>query len=141
MLSVLLTGFAVFNNPVLAAGLVMLGLPYALVALVMSFLHDHPLAATPVGVIGALLRHGGSFLPAMIKVTAVLGLVATMFALVLSVRTGHFWLYLVATLGCWAMAIWTAIVVMRIMGVYYSCHQDSLKWHGQRSRWGVAWRL
>jgi hypothetical protein len=77
----------------------------------------------------------------MIKVTAVLGLTATMFELVLSMRTDHYWLYLLANLGWWVMAIWTSIVVMRIVGVHYFRHQDKLKWHGQRSRWGVAWRL
>ena len=43
----------------------------------------------------------------MIKVTVVLGLAATMFAIVLSMRTGHFWVYIVAALGCWAVVIWT----------------------------------
>jgi hypothetical protein len=141
LLSVFFTGFAILSDPVLAAGLVMLGLPYALMALMMAFLHDHPFAATPMGVIGALIRHGGSFLPATIKVTAILGLAAMTFGLILSLRTGHFWLYVVAALGCWVMAIWTSIVVMRIMGVHYFRHQDKLKWHSQRSRWGVAWRL
>jgi hypothetical protein len=134
MLSVLFTDFAILGDPVRAAGLAMLGLPYALMALMMAFLHDHPLAATPMGVIDALIRHGGSFLPAMIKVTAVLGLAAMMFVFVLSMRTGHFWLYLLAALGCWAMAIWTCIVVMRIMGVHYFRHQDRLKWQVCRTR-------
>jgi hypothetical protein len=141
MVSALFAGFAILNDPVRAAGLAMLGLPYALMALMMAFFHDHPLAATPIGVIGALIRHGGSFLPAMIKVMAVLGLAAMSFGLVLSMRTGHFWFYVPAALGCCAMAIWTGIVVMRIIGVHYFCHQDRLKWHGQTSRWGAAWRL
>jgi hypothetical protein len=141
LLSVFFTGFAILSDPVRAASLAMLGLPYVLVGLMMSFLHEHPMAASPMGVIGALLRHGGSFLPAMIRTTAVLGLAAMMFVVVLSLRTGHFWLYVVAALGCWVMTIWTSIVVMRIMGVHYFWHQDRLKWHGQRSRWGVAWRL
>jgi hypothetical protein len=134
LLSALFTDFAILGEPVRAAGLAMLGLPYALMALMLAFFHDHPLAATPTGVLGALMRHGGCFLPAMIKVTAVLGLAAMMFVLVLSMRTGHFWLYVLAALGCWAMAIWTGIVVMRIMGVHYFWHQDKLKWHSQGSR-------
>ena len=69
----------------------------------LAFFHDHPLAATPMGVIGRLMRHGGSFLPAMIKVTAVLGLAAMIFVLVLSMRTGHFWLYV---LPPWAVGPW-----------------------------------
>lgn len=141
LLSVFFTGFAVLSDPVRAASLAMLGLPYVLVALMMSFLHEHPMAATPMGVIGALLRHGGCFLPAMIRATAVLGLAAMMFVVVLSMRAGHFWVYIVAALGCWTVTIWTSIVVMRTIGVNYFWHQDRLKWHGQRSRWGVAWRL
>ena len=141
LLSVLFTGFAILSDPVRAASLAMLGLPYVLVALMMSFLHEHVMAATPMGVIGALLRHGSSFLPAMIRATAVIGLAAMMFVVVLSMRAGHFWVYIVAALGCWAVAIWTSIVVMRFLGVHYFWHQDRLKWHGRKSRWGVAWRL
>jgi hypothetical protein len=119
MLSVLLTDFAILSDPVRAASLAFLGLPYALVALMVAFLHDHPLVTTPMGVISVLMRHGVFFLPAVIKVTAVLGLAATVFIFVLSMRTGYFWLYLLAALGCWTIAIWTGIVAMRIMGVHY----------------------
>jgi hypothetical protein len=141
LFAALFTDFAIFAHPALVTGLVTLGLPYALVAMMMSFLHDHPLAAMPTGVIGALLRHGGSFLPTVLKVTAVLVLDVMIFVFVLSIRADHFWLYLCAVLGCWAVAIWTAIVVMRLMGVHYFHHKDSLGWHRERPRWGVAWRL
>ena len=53
LLSALFTDFAILSDPVRAAGLAMLGLPYALMALMLAFFHDHPLAATPAGVIGA----------------------------------------------------------------------------------------
>src|SRR5271157_5551664 len=49
--------------------LVMSGLFYAQVALWMTFLGNGPLAANPPRVIGAILRHGGSFLPTFLKVS------------------------------------------------------------------------
>ena len=134
LLSVLFTGIAILSDPLRAAGLALLGLPYVLMALIMVFFYDHPLAATPIGVIGALIRHGGSFLPAMIKVAVVLGLAALIFVVVLSMRTGHFWLYILATLGYWGIVVWTGIVVMRIMGVHYFWHRDRLKWQARQPR-------
>jgi hypothetical protein len=128
-------------NPWLTIGLMMIGLPYAEVALMICFLHDNPLAATPTRVVGNLLGHGGSLLPTLLKVTAILGLGAMAFALALALRATHFWLYLIAALGCWAMVIWVAMVAMRIMGVYYFFHQHTLNWHRERPRWGAAWRL
>jgi hypothetical protein len=132
---------AILGNPLLMSGLVIFGLFYAEVALMMSFLHERPFAATPWHVAGSLLRHVGSFLPMTFAVTVVLGLAALSFAAALLLRPGAFWLYLLAVLGCWIMAIWVAIVAMRIMGVHYFHHTDSLGWNRKRPRWGVAWRL
>jgi hypothetical protein len=141
LFAVLFVDQAILGNPVSTVGLVLLGLPYAEVALMMSFLHERPLAVTPWRVVGALLRHGGSFLPTVLKVTASLGLATVIFALVLTLRASHFWLYILAGLGCWTMALWIAIVAMRIMGVHYFYHKESLAWNPERPRWGVAWRL
>jgi hypothetical protein len=54
---------------------------------------------------------------------------------------GYFWLYILAALCCWVLAIWVAIVVLHILGVCYFHLKDSLKWHTHRPRWGVAWKL
>jgi hypothetical protein len=141
LFSALFVDQAILGNSILTVGLVMLGLPYAEVALMMSFLHERTLAATPWGVAGSLLRHVGSFLPTVFKVTVLMGLAGVIFALVLTLRASYFWFYLLAVLGWWTMAIWIALIVMRILGVHYFHHKDSLAWNPERLRWGVAWRL
>ena len=50
---------------VVAIGLVFICLPYSLMALLMTFLHDDAFAARPLGVATALMQLGGSFLLAL----------------------------------------------------------------------------
>jgi len=126
--SMLFTDHFVLANPWPPLGLVLLGLPYSEVALMICFLHENPLAATPARVVGNLVGHGGSLLPMVLKVTAILGLGPMAFAMALTLRADHFWLYLIAALGCWANLIWTTMVAMRIMGVAYFLHRLTLKW-------------
>ncbi len=57
----------ILEKPLLIVGLMMLGLPYAMTSLMMSFLHDRPLAAAPPEVIYAWLRHGRSFFPTLLQ--------------------------------------------------------------------------
>jgi hypothetical protein len=134
------------NQPLLGnlfpiGGLIVFSLPYMMVALMMSFLHDHPLAATPSGVIGVLLRHGGPFAPTLLKVSALLGFMAVAISVTLLFRAGFFWGYIFTALGCWAGLIWAMIVGMRILGLHYFHHKESLRWHHDHPRWGVSWRL
>jgi hypothetical protein len=129
------------GNPWLAVGLVTIGLPYAQAALMMSFLHDQTFAPVPASVIYVLLRHGNSLLPAFLKTSVLLGMGALAFVLALTLRGSYFWLYILAALCCWVLAIWVAIVVLHILGVCYFHLKDSLKWHTHRPRWGVAWKL
>ena len=131
----------ILEKPLLIVGLMTLGLPHAMTALMMSFLHDYPLAAAPPGVIYALLRHGRSFLPTLFQSSVLVTLGGGAFALTLMLRTSHFWLYLTLAMGCWVIAIWIAIVTMRVLGLHYHRHRDSLKWQRADPRWGVSWRL
>jgi hypothetical protein len=117
------------------------GLPYVLMALMLSFLHDDPLAAKPWGVLGSLLRAGGSFWTLSGVIAAALGLASAAVAMTLWMRPRAFWLYLVLCLGCWVILHWTALVVMRLLGLYYFHRRDVLRWHRAHPRWGVAWRL
>jgi hypothetical protein len=50
-------------------------------------------------------------------------------------------LYLLACVGCWTIAIWISIVVMRVLGNQYHRHRQVLRWNRERPRWGVAWKL
>jgi hypothetical protein len=124
-----------------ALGLFLVGLPYILMALMMTFLHDDPFAAKPWRVVGALLRSGASFWPVCAFVLAAMVLGVGTFALALMLRSNSFWLYLVVCLVCWFVVQWIAIVIMRSLGLYYFHHKDLLSWHHAHPRWGVAWRL
>jgi hypothetical protein len=125
----------------LAAALVLVGLPYGVMALMMAFLHDDPAAATPWGVAVAMLRLGASYGVLCGFVAAAGALAVATFLIALSVRAGHFWIYLVLCLGCWVVAVWISVVVMRVLGTYYHGRKETLRWHHERPRWGVVWKL
>ncbi len=129
------------GNVLLGLGLVLLGLPYMLMALMMTFLHDDAMAAKPWGVMGAMFRLGGSFGLLCLFITAALALGAGAFVIALLVRANHFLVYLVLCLGCVVALVWISIVVMRILGTYYDSHKESLLWHHERPRLGVVWKL
>ena len=124
-----------------ALGLVFVCLPYVLMALLMTFLHDDPFAARPLAVVTALIQLGGSFLLLSVFVGLVVAAGAGAFVLAYLLRNGHFVLYLLACVGCWTIVIWISIVVMRVLGNQYHRHRQVLRWNRERPRWGVAWKL
>jgi hypothetical protein len=116
-------------------------LPYVLAALMLSFLHDHPIAATPWGVLYGLARLGPSFLVLSGLIAGTLGLVAGGLAMTLWIRAHLFWPYLLIALVWWVVFLWIQMVAMRLLGVFYFHRKDSLRWNRAHPRWGVAWRL
>jgi hypothetical protein len=128
-------------NPPAAVAFLLLGLPYILLALMLAFLHDHALAATPWNVGIALIRLGGSYISLCLFVASALALAAGAFAVALLLRPNHFGIYILVSLGSWVVLQWTSIVVMRILGTYYYHNRGSLRWHHECPRWGVTWRL
>ena len=128
-------------NPFVTVALGLFGSSYALMALMMTFLHDDALAAKPIAVLGAVGRVGISFGALCLIVATSLGLIAGAFVLALLLRASHFWLYLAACLGCCLFAQWVSIVVMRVLGVYCHHRRKVLKWHRKRPLWGEAWGL
>lgn len=120
-----------------AAALGLAGLPYALMALMMTFLHDDALAARPWAVLGAIARLGPSFLGLSLTVAALFALVGVAFAAALALRDRAFWAYIAASLACWLLAAWLPIVAMHALGSYYAPRQGRLKWRRKRPRWGA----
>ncbi len=98
--------------------LFIIGLFYSQVALSLTFSHERPLAANPLRVIGTFIRQVGSLLPVLLQTSVIVGLGVASFILILPLRSGYFWLYLVMALGCWGLALWAALVTMRILGLY-----------------------
>jgi hypothetical protein len=127
--------------PWVAVVLGLAGLPYILASLMMSFLHDDPLASKPWAVLSGLVRLGAPFLVLCTFIAAAIGVAVGTFGLTLLLRPHRFWIYLLLGLGCWVVFQWTAIVVMRLLGTYYYHHKDDLGWLKAHPRWGVAWRL
>jgi hypothetical protein len=124
-----------------ALGLVLVCLPYILMALLMTFLHDDSLAAQPLGVISAIFQLGASYLVLCMFVASAIVLGAGAFVLAFLLRNGHFKTYLFACVGSWAVFVWISIVVMRLLGNHYHRHRQVLRWNRERPRWGVAWKL
>jgi hypothetical protein len=114
------------TEPFLMLFLVMSGFIYAQVALLLTFLHGRILAANPLRVIEAILRYGGSLLPVLLKASVIVGLGAASFVLILPLRASHYWLYLLMALGCWGLAIWSALVTMRVLGLYGFYHKNNV---------------
>jgi hypothetical protein len=125
----------------LASLLLSVGFPYVVMALLISFLHDHALAANPLNVLSAILRLGSSFFLLCAFSLGTLALGAAAFVLVLSLRPSHFAIYIVLCLVCLIVVEWCLIVIMRVLGTYYYCRRELLEWHHERPRWGVVWKV
>jgi hypothetical protein len=144
MLPLLFYGFrssAPERSTVMSIGLLLLGGPYVLMALMMTFLHDDAFGATPWNVIGAMFRLGGSFGLLCLFIATTFALPLALVAGALLLRDKYIWIYVIVALACWVVMQWTSIVQMRILGTYYFSHRDRLRWHREHPRWGVAWRL
>ncbi len=131
---------AELNFPV-ALGLLASGIPYISMALMLAFLHDHPLAATPWNIAVAMFRLKGSYVLLSLFVALTLVVIAGAFAVALFLRPNHYRIYLHLALVSWAVTQWTSIVLMRVLGTYYFHHRATLRWHRESLRWGMAWRL
>ena len=128
-------------NSLAALGLFMAGIPYIALALMLAFLHDHPLAATPWHVAIAIFRLKGSFILLSIFIAGLLAVIAGAFGVALFLRPHHYRVYLHVALLSWVVAQWMSVVLMRVLGIYYFQRRTSLRWHRESPRWGITWRL
>ena len=128
-------------NALAAVGLFMAGIPYLALALMLAFLHDHPLAATPWNVAAAIFRLKSTFILLSMFVAGVLAVIAGAFAVALFLRPDHYRIYLHIALLSWVVAQWMLVVLMRVLGTYYFHRRASLRWHRESPRWGITWRL
>ena len=125
----------------LTAGFACLALPYILVALLMTFIHDDDLAAKPFAVLTALVHFGGSFLFLCLFALFLVAATAGLFVLAFLLRAQYFKTYLLLCVPCWAAFVWTTIVVMRLLGNHYHPRRKALGWNFDRPRWGVTWKI
>ncbi len=111
------------------------GLAYAQLALIGVSLHESFVAANPATVLSALTRAGiDSFrVIALAMASAVVGAVAFLGLFLLpgipAVILGT-WVFWVATL-------YLAMVVCRVLGLFYRKHSEAIGWFPDRPRWGA----
>ena len=131
------------GNPSIAVALGLLGFPYMLMALMMSFLHDDASAAWPWAVMSPSFGW-----PARSACSVCFWLGRSRSARVLRpraefIRPNFFWLYVLVCFG-----VLDRRAVDHDRGdanpgtlLLADHNKDVLKWHAKRPRWGVAWRL
>jgi hypothetical protein len=112
-------------HPAVAIGLGLGGMPYALMALLIVFLHDDVRAARPRAIIAVIARIGPPFLLLCLTVAFEIGLVLGSFAVASLLRAGHFRLYIAACLACWLLAAWLSVAAMHTLGAFYAVRRDS----------------
>ena len=110
-------------DPALAAILGLAGFPYALMALLMTFLDDGSAAMRPGAVVGNLIRLGASFAGLALTTLVVVGLGGVPFALAVALRSRVFALSILASLAGWLLLAWAMIVAMHTIGAYFHQHR------------------
>ncbi len=124
---------------VVLIGLIMLGVGYALMSLAASLLHDNIMAANPVTVLLAIARIGWDYVQpclvaALSLVMAGVGLHAMLY------RIPSKWVEAFAIWAFWVFLFYSAMVVMRMVGLTYHAHAMDLHWFRRRPRWASSRR-
>ncbi len=115
--------------------LIAVGAIYALMALLASILHEDVLAANPFTVVAAIWRSGWGYLqPCLIAgfaalVAVVLGM-ASFEVESPPLAAFLFWVF-------WVVSLYEAMVVLRVLGLFYHKHARDLGWFRGRTGWGV----
>jgi hypothetical protein len=115
--------------------LLALGAVYAQMALLASLLHDDLLGANPITVIQGIIRIGWSYARPCLVSGVALTLVIAGFA-----GLFHITQPLLAALGLWAfwvLALYLAMVALRVLGLCYHERCRALGWFRERPRWGA----
>lgn len=121
-----------------ALALGLFGLPYVLMALLLTFLHDDSFAARPWAVVWNLVRVGPSFLILSLVTAALLGAGAASIAGLMAVRGNHFRWYIAGTLAGWSLLVWMTLVAMHTLGAYVYARRDELGWQRAQPWWAVG---
>lgn len=123
------------RDPAWLATLGLLGWPYALMALPLSFLHDEDLAARPWRVAGTFFRVGPSFLALALVEAGVFALGGAALYLDLRLREGYFWAYVPLALPCWWLLAALMAAAMHTLGAYFHPRRKQLRWRRPKAWW------
>lgn len=115
--------------------LVAVGAVYAQVALLASILHDDPLGANPITVGLAIWRTGWGCVPPSLLIGTFVTVAAAGLVGVLEIESPPlaalaYWLY-------WVFLLYGALVILRVLGLFYHRHARLLGWFREHPRWGA----
>lgn len=113
--------------------LLAVGAAYALMALLASILHEDALAANPFTVLVAIRRVGWGYAPPCLLAGFAAVLAVTVLSAALKVEVP--WLSAFLFWAFWFLALYEAMVVLRVLGLFYRTHAGALGWFHERSRW------
>lgn len=122
------------------AGLATLGAGYALVAVGAALLHDNLAMANPFTVLVAIGQIGWDVVKPTVVGGLALGLAAgALWATFYWVPTAR--IAFVTLWGFWLLALYLAMVVLRMIGLTYHAHASELAWYRKLPKWGLPTRF
>lgn len=125
---------------VILAFLIVLAAGYAQMALAAALLHDSLLAANPWTVLVSIARIGtGYVLPSLTAGVAALGTIAAFYFALFHAPSLE-----IAAVGLWAawlVAVYLAMVAVRMLGLTYDRYAARLAWFGARPKWEITGRM
>ena len=115
--------------------LLAVGAVYALMALLAAILHEELWTANPITVLTAIRRVGWSYAqPCLLSGFALL---AGVTVLVAALKASEPFLAAFLLWFFWVLALYEAMVLFRIFGLFYHRHAQTLGWFRGRTKWGV----
>ncbi len=117
--------------------LILLAVGYSQMALAAALLHENILAVNPVTVFQAIFRIGWEYLRTCL-VAGVSLVVAGLAIRALLYHMPTMWAEGLALWGFWVFLFYSAMVVVRMMGLTYHAHALDLHWFRRRPRWASS---
>jgi hypothetical protein len=122
-------------DTIILTELIALGAVYALMALMASILHEDLWAANPLTVFVAIYRVGWGYARPCLVCGAAVTVAGTLLAG--AFETGDAAASAFLLLAFWVVGLYLAMVVFRVLGLYYHKNARVLGWFRGRTGWGV----
>jgi hypothetical protein len=103
------------------------GIAYSQMALMTSLLHDSLAAANPITVFRSIARIGKGYLAPCLLTTLTVLLALTAWTMVL-LHSPSMSLGLLGLWGCWVFTLYSAMMVVRLLGTLYYKYESRLAW-------------
>ena len=120
-------------DAIILSELIAVGAIYALMALLASILHDDPWGANPFTVVRAIRIVGWGYAEPCLAAGIATVLAGTILGLAIEVESPF--LSALFFYGFWVFALYEAMVVLRVLGLFYRRHAKALGWFRGRTGW------